>query len=257
MKVKILFVSLFLSLLLFGQQENSQSLIFYNFKFRQDSTNLDKKFDEVMVLLIGNKQSLYKSYQKLKRDSLIKNNLNKGIYEINFSNLPKTNVFHQILRDYEKDSIKIYDRIASKDFVFGVEKIKWKLGKEKKTISGFDCQNAFCNVGGRDFEAWFTTSLIPNEGPYRFKGLPGLVLEVYDKKSNFEITFMGIKNLTYPIELNNLSIKTNKEKFLKSRKEFYADPIGQSQLYFGRVIPEQNRERIKQNVQKENIFKEQ
>ena len=92
MKVKILFVSLFLSLLLFGQQENSQSLIFYNFKFRQDSTNLDKKFDEVMVLLIGNKQSLYKSYQKLKRDSLIKNNLNKGIYEINFSNLPKTNV---------------------------------------------------------------------------------------------------------------------------------------------------------------------
>ena len=131
MKVKILFVSLFLSLLLFGQQENSQSLIFYNFKFRQDSTNLDKKFDEVMVLLIGNKQSLYKSYQKLKRDSLIKNNLNKGIYEINFSNLPKTNVFHQILRDYEKDSIKIYDRIASKDFVFGVEKIKWKLGKEK------------------------------------------------------------------------------------------------------------------------------
>ena len=87
MKVKILFVSLFLSLLLFGQQENSQSLIFYNFKFRQDSTNLDKKFDEVMVLLIGNKQSLYKSYQKLKRDSLIKNNLNKGIYEINFSNL--------------------------------------------------------------------------------------------------------------------------------------------------------------------------
>ena len=61
-------------------------------------------------------------------------------------------------------------------------KWNWELLGEKKKIGKFNCQNASIEFRGRTFIAWFTTDIPVGFGPYKFKGLPGLILEVYDSE---------------------------------------------------------------------------
>ena len=52
----------------------------------------------------------------------------------------------------------------------------WTLGTEHQTIIGYDCQKATCHWRGRDYEAWFTAAIPVKAGPWKFGGLPGLIL---------------------------------------------------------------------------------
>lgn len=72
---------------------------------------------------------------------------------------------------------------------------KWIILKEHKKVLDYDCTKATTFFRGRNYEAWFTESIsIPN-GPWKFCGLPGLILKVNDTENiyNFELTGINIK----------------------------------------------------------------
>jgi len=66
--------------------------------------------------------------------------------------------------------------------------IKWKLLDEFKNISGYKCQKAATKFRGRNYEAWFTSEIPLSFGPWKFNGLPGLILEVYDQTGEVYFT---------------------------------------------------------------------
>lgn len=51
-------------------------------------------------------------------------------------------------------------------------------------------------MGGRQWIAWFTSEIPLSEGPYKFGGLPGLILEVADSEGDYRYTCIGIANLS-------------------------------------------------------------
>ena len=53
-------------------------------------------------------------------------------------------------------------------------------------------QKATTDFGGRKWTAWFTTEIPYSEGPYKFKGLPGLVVELSDSENNFQFELVKI-----------------------------------------------------------------
>ena len=59
-----------------------------------------------------------------------------------------------------------------------VPKQEWKLTNETQTIIGYKCQKATCRFRGRDFIAWFAPAVPVKRGPWKFGGLPGLILKV-------------------------------------------------------------------------------
>lgn len=65
---------------------------------------------------------------------------------------------------------------------------QWILTHDTATILDYHCQKATCSYHGRDFEAWFTSEVPLRFGPWKFGGLPGLIVKVYDidKLYNFE-----------------------------------------------------------------------
>lgn len=260
MKNIYILISIFAFSYCFSQVKNSKNAIFYEYTFRKDSTEISKSAKELMVLLISdNNSSLYTSYSKIKKDSIIKSNFAKGLYEINYTNFPRSSVSHEVFKEAGKDSLLVFDKIGPKGYVFEEKNIKWTIGKQKKNISNFDCQNAFCNIAGREYTAWFSTKLLPGEGPYRFKGLPGLILQVEDKDKNFEINFVGSKNISLPLNISTKSLKTNRKDFIKARNEFQADPIGKGMMDYSRLstMSEEQKKRIKENIKKNNLFIEQ
>ena len=66
-------------------------------------------------------------------------------------------------------------RWENKDFDWQVDKSK------QKEILGHNCFFATFNEDGFEYKAWFAPDLDYSDGPYRFRGLGGLILELETK----------------------------------------------------------------------------
>ena len=56
----------------------------------------------------------------------------------------------------------------------------WKIEDETKKIGGYNCKKATTRFRGWNYVAWFAPEIPVSYGPWKFHGLPGLILEVYD-----------------------------------------------------------------------------
>ncbi|MGO4708602.1 GLPGLI family protein, partial [Chryseobacterium sp. 2TAF14] len=70
----------------------------------------------------------------------------------------------------------------------------------------YTLQKATTTFGGRNWTAWFSKEVNLSEGPYKFRGLPGLIFEVGDNNDNF--IFKLVKSMKFP--------KTYETRFLES-----------------------------------------
>ena len=77
--------------------------------------------------------------------------------------------------------------------------MRWSLADEQQTILGHRCQKATCRFRGRDFVAWFATDVPIKGGPWKFGGLPGCILKVYDVQKIYVWEAVAIERGTYQI----------------------------------------------------------
>ncbi len=75
--------------------------------------------------------------------------------------------------------------------------LNWQITNEKKKVQVFNCTKATLSFRGREFVAWFTTEIPVAFGPWKFHGLPGLILEVHDVNNLF--SWSAVK-ITYPFK---------------------------------------------------------
>ena len=100
--------------------------------------------------------------------------------------------------------------------------IQWTLESEKQTICGYQCQRATCHWRGRDYEAWFTSAIPLKSGPWKFGGLPGLIMKIYDTKHLYTWEAVSVENGSFPIyQLEERFFKdSNHKKVLKMQRDW-------------------------------------
>ena len=84
--------------------------------------------------------------------------------------------------------------------VENLPKMIWKLTSDKKNIGKFECKKATTTFRGREYEAWYTEQIPVSLGPWKFNGLPGLILEAKDKSETFKWELKSVKNATFSID---------------------------------------------------------
>lgn len=89
---------------------------------------------------------------------------------------------------------------------------KWVVGKDTMTICGYVCQKATCLFRGRNFTAWFTPKIPTRYGPWKFGGLPGLILRVEDSDRQYTFECVKIERKNKPI------VKYTFETYLKKKR---------------------------------------
>ena len=72
----------------------------------------------------------------------------------------------------------------------------WTLLNETQVILTYPCQKATTTFRGRKYEAWFTTKIPINNGPWKFGGLPGLILKISDIQNHYIFVCSGIETLS-------------------------------------------------------------
>jgi len=147
------------------------------------------KFQLKGVLVGGADQTVYffSKYSEDPKDNVFDNpqiNINPYylyIYE-NHNNIMYQAISYGSMRKLKTDEVKL-------SFEY-LPDINWKLENESKNILGYNCNKATAVFRGRKFIAWYTTEVMTAFFPWKFKGLPGLILEYYDEGNDFsaEIT---------------------------------------------------------------------
>lgn len=111
--------------------------------------------------------------------------------------------------------------------------INWKIENETKKYNDYNLQKATADFGGRHWIAWFNKEIPFNEGPYKFRGLPGLIFEIQDDKNNFIYKLIKNQNFTENfstddfLESNfgNKAVIINEKQKRKLLLDFYNDPF--------------------------------
>lgn len=80
-------------------------------------------------------------------------------------------------------------------YVEPIPDFEWQISAKTKVVMGYNCQCATTTFRGRDYEAWFTADIPLSYGPWKFHGLPGLILEVADTKNEYHFTANGIRQV--------------------------------------------------------------
>lgn len=89
----------------------------------------------------------------------------------------------------------------------------WKISNETKVLQNLECRRATTHFRGRDYEVWFTPDIPVPAGPWKFFGLPGLIVEVEDLKKEVIITLKELRQkrskkiIDIPVNKKSISLK--------------------------------------------------
>ena len=225
----------FFSLFVLGIVANAQNKRFsYEYKFIPDSTNISEVKTEIMKLDVTESGSKFYSYIVYNSDSLAKIDLEKQLATTGMINLKsdmqKGLVRYSVTKNYPKYEVFLHDRILSDFYKVSEEReLVWKVSSEKLKIGDWITQKAETDFGGRHWFAWFTTDIPIQDGPYKFYGLPGLIVKIEDKSGFHKIELKGIKNNTLERDILAFEfekpIKLDYKKYQTVYKNYRKDPM--------------------------------
>ena len=104
----------------------------------------------------------------------------------------------------------------------------WRVLDEWKEVLGYRVRRAECSFRGREYVAWFAPELPLSEGPWKFCGLPGLILEVYDTRLQYHYLLQGltVADSGIWVEMPDAQyIRTDVEKYLRTLRRYNENPM--------------------------------
>ncbi|SIQ57415.1 GLPGLI family protein [Chryseobacterium sp. RU37D] len=238
MKNCILF--LFLSVLTNAQINR----FFYEYKYIPDSNDKADVKKEIMLLDIDKNGSNYYSRGKFVSDSTAMADLQKqikgGAGNINISRRDNPGqVSYKVTKSYPDFKTYLFTRVSMDQYkVIEDQKPEWKILPEKQKIGEYNTQKATTTYGGRDWIAWFSTDIPFQDGPYKFYGLPGLIVKLEDITGSHIMTLVGNKKIEAPLAasepempgnvrlmgIGGKEIEVTKDQYKKVWKAYVNDP---------------------------------
>lgn len=119
---------------------------------------------------------------------------------------------YQVVKNLPKAGYMYFThgRISTRDKIDGL--FEWQLLERDTVICGYPCKKAKTKFRGRTWTVWYTPLLPYSDGPWKFCGLPGLVLEAHEAEGKLAFHCKKIeKNTGYGIIL----IKQNASPMLR------------------------------------------
>lgn len=213
------------ALLVIALVQSQTHRFIYELQYKMDST--EAGYEKVnMILDITPKE--VKFYGK---DLAIRDSLNKK-FGMNFSYTDMTGqVVKRKINSFDNEN---FINIKNGYYTFKTtDKINWTIADEIKKVENYTLQKATAKFGGRSWTAWFCKDIPFNEGPFKLRGLPGLIFELSDAKKNFLYTLVKSKELPevsstsdfLESSFGNKAIPINEKQKHKLLMEFYNDPF--------------------------------
>lgn len=221
-----------IALALFMQNIYAQANRFvYQVSMKPDAANKNDIKTENAYLDISAEKSMFYSENRLKRDSIMQKNFQsggaRGFNRDQMDGL-KSIINYSIEKDKTNQKTFFKDRIGRDNYSYEEDRpLSWKILPETTKIGEYKVQKAETDFGGRKWTAWFTTDLPYQDGPYKFTGLPGLIVKVEDAQGEYSFDLMkNYKIADFPTmnQFGN-TIKVKRADYLKQQEKYKTDPM--------------------------------
>ncbi|MBP5515214.1 MAG: GLPGLI family protein [Bacteroidaceae bacterium] len=158
--------------------------------------------DLYYMLLSGNNYSWYRRYHNYQIDSLLSHRdmskVTNKYYEAVSRYFGEGDMGdpEENLKNQKTGEIETYDFFAGSSYVCTEPRIDfgWTLSDDTLTICGHSCHKATCSFRGRDWIAWYADDIMLSDGPWKFGGLPGLILKIQDSKQEHVFVASVLRN---------------------------------------------------------------
>ncbi|MEW6136382.1 MAG: GLPGLI family protein [Bacteroidota bacterium] len=231
--------------------------IVYQYNFNKDSTDRDRISRRTMLLNIGDSISLFVDknalwYEK-EMDKIFTVEQLQQWGQDNINRLSHESF--KILKNNSGNKLIYWDYMLGLGYLKYEEKpdFNWEITEDTMNLLGFTVQKAFLNYGGRRWEAWFAPKIPISDGPYKFMGLPGLILKMNDTKNYYVFEAITIENPQSEdfIGMQDVNfINITREKYLEMVRKFREDFLNQAAAE--QLPNEQDRKRVVENLRRNN-----
>lgn len=202
----------------------------YQVTSKPDINNKSDIKTENAYLDISAEKSMFYSENRIKRDSVMKANFQsggaRGFNREQMDGL-RTNINYSIEKNKKDQKIIYKDRLGRDQYSYEEDRpLNWKILSETTKIGDYKVQKAETDFGGRKWTAWFTTDLPYQDGPYKFSGLPGLVVKAEDSAGDYSFDLMKnykISDFPEMVTFGNV-MKVKRTDYVKQQEKYKTDP---------------------------------
>ncbi|WP_281988395.1 GLPGLI family protein [Aquimarina aggregata] len=137
-----------------------------------DTTSFYEKIGDAKKIIGGKEEERVGLNGEMISDKIVKSNLPKPYY----------------YADTKTNELIFRESIAQKLYFIRdtIQKIPWQLHEERKKIGEYTCQKATAKFRGREYTVWFTSEIPISHGPWKLRGLPGLIVEASEETGKYE-----------------------------------------------------------------------
>lgn len=206
-------------LILISKISVSQSLsgsINYELKINNENYKFPINY---LIVFKGDKSIEIPLKININKEEILETSNNSEIQKIKVLNSSKVPF---IYKDFKNKELYNSESIFRNQYLINdtLNNFNWIISNEEKIIENYSCKKAKTKFRGREFEAWYAESIPISNGPWKFCGLPGLILEVYDTEKIYNFKLTGL-NLMSKIDIENINIPIDYDiKDVISHKKF-------------------------------------
>lgn len=182
--------------------DHPKYLVYYEYEFNNVPEDDFLRQKTITLLQIGEKYSDFRDLYKYKYDSISCFAAKEGKSFLETFPLltamgknKKMNI--DILFNNTSKEMTCSKNIFAKNYMYKEPlcKIDWSLSEGDSIIEGYSCKKATARFRGRDYIAWYSPDVPLSYGPYKFGGLPGLILSIYDTKKHHVFNIVGLQQV--------------------------------------------------------------
>lgn len=228
--------------------DEAKLIVNYSLTWRNDSTNKKMGKREDVILLLGTKLSSFQSLRHYQWKEFSMTRAEGETIEdyVNSGGNLSTDIDYCIYKSYPYGKITVREYVPFTDnfeYIEDIPNFNWEIMEDTMRIEGYLAQKAVCEYGGRTWEAWFTEELPFNDGPYKFCGLPGLILNMIDARRDYRFFFQSIE-----VPEEGTTIKWENKETVKTTKKGLFKVIDQSAESVMRNFDERTSTEAQKNI---------
>lgn len=212
--MKKIFVTMaFLALTIAAQAEkndSSQFVAFYHYTIQTQDDEGQNVTDSLRIaLLVGTRATYCTTVLAYNFDGRVSQEQLNGFM-----------MHHQnVLTDIENMEVVTTEAIYPHRYIVRepLAKIDWTLSDDTLTVGGLLCHRATGELYGKQWTVWYSEEIPSSAGPWKLRGLPGLIVKAEDIEGIHCFTLYETKN-----EVRDINTVGNPEYHKLSRKKLMA-----------------------------------
>lgn len=206
-----------------AQDENkldtTQFVAFYHYTIQTQDDKGENVTDSMrMALLVGTRATYYTNIQSYNRDGRIdKEFLNAFMMHI-----------QNVLTDMGKSEVTTVEAIYPYRYLTNepLAQIDWVITDDTMTVCGLLCHRATGGLYGKEWSVWYTEEIPSPAGPWKLRGLPGLIVKAEDDEGIHCFSLYETKNEVREIySFSNPDYhKLSRKKLMAFKKKVFGNP---------------------------------